>query len=228
MIKELVDAFVEMFLYLTTDMVWLTHKIETGANFQKLHEDFKLSPKITNTIVVNLACVNKSATCNLQEEPKAMGDNSCKEDTMDLTEMNQKSPRENAIEQKNCQQAIYAVKSIKWRGKTAIEAGASPRAVVSLKVDYQAHWHAQGLVGIVYEAKQEMGGILVCCEHGVITHDGSKVNYWVPNDKYNIVAQRDATIPIPPELQAVHDMVLAGEYKPEKQKTEKYFLSKAT
>jgi hypothetical protein len=28
----------------------------------------------------------------------------------------------------------------------------------------------------------------------------------------------DATIPIPPELQAICDMVLAGAYKPEKQK----------
>ena len=67
---------------------------------------------------------NKSATCKSQEEP------------IDLTEMNEKSPRENAIKKKNQQQAINAVKSIKWRGKTAIKAGASPGAVVSLKVDY--------------------------------------------------------------------------------------------
>jgi hypothetical protein len=52
-----------------------------------------------------------------------------------------------------------------------------PGAVVSLKVDYQTHLHAQGLVGIVYEAKQETGGVKVCCEHGVIFHDGSKGNY---------------------------------------------------
>jgi hypothetical protein len=106
--------------------------------------------------MVNLACVNKSATHNLQEEPKVMGDNSCREDTIDLTEMNQKSPWENAIKQKNCQQAINAVKCIKRRGKTAIEAGASPEAVVSLKVDYQTHLHAQCLVGIVYEANRKL------------------------------------------------------------------------
>jgi hypothetical protein len=34
-----------------------------------------------------------------------------------------------------------------------MEAGALPGIVVSLKVDYQTHSHAQGLVGIVYEAK---------------------------------------------------------------------------
>jgi hypothetical protein len=67
------------------------------------------------------------------------------------------------------------------------------------------------LVGIVYEAKKETGGILVCCEHGVISHDGSKGNYWVPYDKYKIVSQRDATIPIPPELQAIRGMVMARE-----------------
>jgi hypothetical protein len=62
---------------------------------------------------------------------------------------------------KNCQQAINDIKSIKQRGKTAREAGAPPGAAVSLKVDYQTHLHAQGLVGIVYEAKEENGGILV-------------------------------------------------------------------
>jgi hypothetical protein len=40
----------------------------------------------------------------------------------------------------------------------------------------------------------------------------------VPDGKYKIVAQRDATIPIPPELQAICDIVLAGEYKYENQK----------
>jgi hypothetical protein len=159
--------------------------------------------------------------CNMQlaGELKAMGDNSRREDTIDLTEMNLKSPQENAIEQKNCQQAINGVKSIKQRWKTAMEAGASPGAVVSLKVDYRTQLHAQGLVGIVYEVKQDTGGKLVCCEHGVITHDGSKGNYWVSYDKYKIVAQRNATmIPIPPKLQAIHDMVLPGAYKPENQK----------
>ncbi len=123
-IKELVDAFEEMFPYLTFDMVWLFHKKEPGARFQKWCKDFKLGLKITFTIVVNLACVNKSATYKSQEEH------------IDLTEMNEKSPWENAIKKKNQQHAINAVKSIKWRGKTAIKAGASPGAVVSLKVDY--------------------------------------------------------------------------------------------
>jgi hypothetical protein len=89
LIKELVHAFEKMFLYLTIDMVWLIHKKEPSAGNQKWHKDFKLGPKISNTIVVNLACVNKSATCKSQEEP------------IDLTEMNEKSPRENATKKKD-------------------------------------------------------------------------------------------------------------------------------
>jgi hypothetical protein len=83
---------------------------------------------------MNLACVNKSATCNSQEEP------------IKFTKMIEKSPQENAIKQKNRLQAVHAVKSIKQRGETAIEAEALSGAVVSLKVDYQTHLHAQGLV----------------------------------------------------------------------------------
>jgi hypothetical protein len=49
--------------------------------------------------------------------------------------------------------------------------------------------HAQGLVGIVLKAKHETGGELIFCEHGATTHDGSKGNYWMPCDKYKIVAQ---------------------------------------
>ncbi len=89
---------------------------------------------------------------------------------------------------------------------------------MSLKVDYQTHLHAQGLIVIVNDVKEEIGGILVCCEHGVITLDGSKGNYWVPYDKYKILAQRDATVTIPPELQAIRDVVLSGEYKPTNRK----------
>jgi hypothetical protein len=133
-----------MFPYLTIDMVWLIHKKEPGPGFQKWHKDFKLGPNITNTFVVNLACVIKSATRKSQEEP------------IDLNEMTEKSPRENTIEKKNQQQARNTVKFIKRRGKTAIETGALPGAVVSLKVDYQTYLHAQGLVGIVYEAKPRL------------------------------------------------------------------------
>ena len=70
-------------------------------------------------------------------------------------------------------------------GKAALDRGCGVGAgVVTLKVDYRTHNHAPGLLGVVYAFKAESGGILVCCEHGIITHDGSKSQYWVPVDKY--------------------------------------------
>ncbi len=59
-------------------------------------------------------------------------------------------------------------------GHAAQSAGAGIGAVVTLKVDFRTHSHAQGLIVIMYEMKEITGGILVCCEHGVITHDGSR------------------------------------------------------
>jgi hypothetical protein len=130
--------------------------------------------------------------------------------------------RVKAMEMKNRRQEENAIKSMKLCGTCAIESGAAVGAVVSLKVDYRTHAHANGLLGIVYAVKEETGGILVCCEHGVITHSGTKADYWVPSDKYSIKAKRDQMLPLPSELQEVRDMVLAGKYNSEPQKRISY------
>jgi hypothetical protein len=57
---------------------------------------------------------------------------------------------------------------------SALAVGAGIGAVVSLKVDHRTHSRAQGLLVLVYEMKESTGGLLVCCDHGVITHDGTK------------------------------------------------------
>jgi hypothetical protein len=115
-----------------------------------------------------------------------------------------------AIFKKN-KQAVQAAKEIKKCGRAAIESGAAPGAVVTLKVDYRTHPYAQGLLAILYDVKQT-GGILVGCDHGVITHSGNKKDYWVPVDKYRVVARKDEGCPLPAELTFVRDMVLTGEF----------------
>ena len=65
------------------------------------------------------------------------------------------------------------------------------------------HSHTLGLIAVVYACKPQTGGILVCCEHGIITHSGTKADYWVPANKYCVVACTDEVIPIPDELVAV-------------------------
>ena len=94
-----------------------------------------------------------------------------------------------------------------------MESGAAPGAVVTLKVDYRTHSHAQGLLGIVYNVKKT-GGILVCCDHGVITHSGTKNNYWESMDKYRIVAQKDKWCPLSVKLTSNCEMVLTRQFNP--------------
>ncbi len=82
--------------------------------------------------------------------------------------------RDDAMAKRNRKQESQAIKAMKQCGRAATAAGAGIGAVVSLNVDYPTHSHAQGLLTIVYETQESTCGILVCCEHGVITHDGSR------------------------------------------------------
>jgi len=105
--------------------------------------------------------------------------------------------RDDAMAKRNCKQESQAIKAMKQCGRAAQAAGAGIGAVVSLKVDYRTHSHVQGLLATVYEMKEcTPGGILVCCEHGVITHDRSRKDYWVPYDKYDVKARAQDTCPI--------------------------------
>jgi len=97
--------------------------------------------------------------------------------------------RDDAIAKRNRKQESQAIKAMKRCGHAAQSAGAGIGAVVTLKVDFRTHSHTQGPITIVYEMKESTGGILVCCEHGVITHDGSRKDYWIPYDKYTINAR---------------------------------------
>ncbi len=65
---------------------------------------------------------------------------------------------------------------------------------------------------IVYRFQKKSGGILVCCEHGIITHDGTSKDYWVPYNNYRAIARNDTTFPISNKLQAVRDKVLTGNF----------------
>jgi hypothetical protein len=59
LIKNLVDTFKIMFLYLSVDMVWLLRKTKEGDGFQGWHKDFALGKWITKTIVIILGSKEK-------------------------------------------------------------------------------------------------------------------------------------------------------------------------
>ena len=65
---------------------------------------------------------------------------------------------DDAMAKGNRKQESQAIKAMKQCGRAAQAAGAGIGAVVSLKVDYRTHSHAQGLIGIVYEMKESNGG----------------------------------------------------------------------
>ncbi len=66
---------------------------------------------------------------------------------------------------------------------------------------------------------------MVCCEHGIVTHDGTSNDYWVPYDKYRVIAWNDMTFPISNNLQVMRDKVLAGSFVDDKS-TPQIFYSK--
>ncbi len=188
------------------DMVWLIVMYKPGSGFQSWHQDFNLNEKITKTIVIHLGAVKRSdllggpLVCEVISENK---DNEAKVSACDIlggqmlrgfinsdSEDNEGKVRmeterhDDTMAKRNRKQASQAIKAMKQCGRAAQAAGAGIGAVVVLKVDYRTHSHAQGLMAIVYEMNESTGGILVCCEHGVVTHDGSRKDYWVPYDKY--------------------------------------------
>ncbi len=114
---------------------------------------------------------------------------------------------------------------MKQCGTAAMDSRCEIGAIVTLKVDYQASYHAR-LLGIVFDFKPETGGIMVCYEHGMITHDRSKGDYLVLYDKYKVSTSTNATLPIAKELQSVRNVVFAGKYNSKVQKRisfSKYF-----
>ena len=117
-----------------------------------------------------------------------------------------------ALEKRNNKQEASAEKEIRRCGQAAILNGAAPGAVVTLKVDYRTHSHAQGLIGIVFDVKPT-GGVKVCCEHGIITHSGGPGVYWVPVDRYVVRAKADEYIPLTDELYMIRCMVLEGRFQ---------------
>ena len=119
--------------------------------------------------------------------------------------------RMEAREKKSRMQALSAEKEMKRRGDCLVAAGLGTGAVLTLKVDYRTHAHAEGLVVIVYKSN-ETGSALVCCESGVVTHDGSKGDYWVPSDKFVVSAGVGELAAIPQSLQNIRDAVVNSTY----------------
>jgi hypothetical protein len=125
--------------------------------------------------------------------------------------------RKLAMEKKNRKQDESAKKAMERCGDAALKSGISPGAVVTLQVDLGLTT-IQKLVAIVYDVQPRTGGIKVCCQHGVITYDGDKGDYWVPADKYIVKTPVVTFLPLPDDLAQVCKMVEDGLFIKEEAK----------
>jgi soluble cytochrome b562 len=171
-----------------------------------------------------VAAIEKTATA--VEEASAAIDSFSKakseevsEPTMNETPVSQElvgdddhvAQREASMTKRNARQEQMAQKAMKQYQDGVKKLGVSSGAIVTLKVDFRVHYHASGLVGVVYNTK-DTGGVLVVCEHGVITSSGSTKDFWVPNDQYKVVAVANENAPISTELQQVREKIMNGTY----------------
>jgi hypothetical protein len=115
--------------------------------------------------------------------------------------------RKLAMEKKNRKQEECAKKAMAKCGDAALKSGISPGAVVTLQVDYRTCYNPEGLVAIVFDVQPRTGGVRVCCQHGVMAHDGGKGDSWVPADKYVVQAPVGTYLPLPGDLRDVRKLV---------------------
>jgi hypothetical protein len=120
------------------------------------------------------------------------------------------------MENKNKRQEEKANQALKQCGDAAVKSGVSPGAVVTLKVDGRTYYNPEGLVAIVYQVSPWAWGIKTCCEHGVITHDGSAGVYDVPVARYSINAPAGTVVPLPEKLAEVCKKVEDGLFDAKK------------
>ena len=93
-------------------------------------------------------------------------------------------------------------------------------------MDYRTFYNPEGLVAIVYEFNTRTGGIKTCCEHGVITHDGSKGLYVVAVDRYVLNAPAGMYVPLPEKLAEVRKKVEDGLF--DKKKVQESLTARCT
>ncbi len=145
-------------------MVWLLIKSKSRVGFQRWHKEFALGHKITKSIVANDLFGGPDCFFNISDNDEGNKANKQSLEDDNNNSLSQNSAhlrRVEAMAKKNRKQQMSAIKAMKQCGKAALGAGAGIGAVVSLKVDYCTHSHAQGLLGIINEVNEDTGWFLV-------------------------------------------------------------------
>jgi hypothetical protein len=78
-----------------------------------------------------------------------------------------------------------------WCNDIITKIGVTLGAVVTIQIDSWDVSHPHGIIGILYDLNASAGGELVICLSELIFSTSQKVGYWIPVDRYNVVAKAE-------------------------------------
>ena len=84
-------------------------------------------------------------------------------------------------------------------------------AVVTISLDKRDFANATGVRAVVYDVKNDTGGILACCEHGIISLDDNK-DFWIPYDRYGVTSSPNADSVLTDDLAPIREEVLKSSF----------------
>lgn len=117
--------------------------------------------------------------------------------------------RQHSQEKRRLRQITQGNKMIRTQAQSIAKLGASPGAVVTVKVDHRAVSHAYGVVGVIMELTCG-GAAKVATEAGILCHGIRKTIWWIPSDQYSLQYKANEQANIPDELQKIRDAIING------------------
>jgi hypothetical protein len=117
--------------------------------------------------------------------------------------------RQHSQEKRRLRQIAQGNKMIRTQAQSIAKLGASPGAVVTVKVDHRAVSHAYGVVGVIMELTRG-GAAKVATEAGILCHGIRKTIWWIPSDQYSLQYRANEQANIPDKLQKIRDAIING------------------
>ena len=84
--------------------------------------------------------------------------------------------------------------------------------VVTIQVCSRDANCSQDFISVVAHAKDDRGGISVVCAIGLLCSTNAKKEYWVPIDKYKVIARAHEQYAMTHDLLMIRYSILAGEF----------------
>ncbi|KAG7341104.1 hypothetical protein IV203_023055 [Nitzschia inconspicua] len=98
---------------------------------------------------------------------------------------------------------------VRLRGKTLYHI--TEGTLVTVKMDPRDAKKARGLLGIVYDTSgNRAGGIKVATQHGIITKENKKNEYFILLDRYTVPKIQD--VALTPSLKRVRKEIMVGKF----------------